>query len=120
MKKKKVIPREYQFKPGVSGNPHGRPKMSKSERELREMIKQAAPDIIDKMIQVSKKGSHNAANLLLKKILPDLSSVEVKEIKEEPEDDSIYTEEQLRAIKAKEDEIEAIKNGGSQGNETQA
>lgn len=113
--KKRGAPKEYQFKPGVSGNPHGRPKMSKSERELRDMIKQAAPDIIDKMIQVSKKGSYNAAKLLLKKILPDLSTVELKDQREEPEDDSIYTEEQLRAIKAKEAEIEAIKAGGKQG-----
>lgn len=63
------------YKKGQSGNPKGRPPIPKSERELRDMIRAIAPEIITALARKAKGGKHQQANILLKKILPDLMNV---------------------------------------------
>lgn len=65
-------------KKGETHNPNGRPKITKSEKELRELIRIHAPEIIDAMAKQAKKGRPAAAGILLKKVISDLASVEVE------------------------------------------
>jgi hypothetical protein len=60
------------FKPGVSGNPNGRPKGKTAATLLRKSIAEAMPDIINTLIVSAKAGDVAAAKVLLDRVCPAL------------------------------------------------
>ncbi len=60
------------FKPGVSGNPKGRPKDKTPATLLRKSIAEAMPEIILSMIEQAKAGDVAAAKCLLDRVCPTL------------------------------------------------
>ncbi|MDP1667091.1 MAG: DUF5681 domain-containing protein [Methylobacter sp.] len=64
--------REHLFKPGVSGNPKGKPKDKTPATLLRKSIAEAMPDIILTLIEQAKAGDVAAAKCLLDRVCPTL------------------------------------------------
>jgi hypothetical protein len=63
------------FKPGQSGNPKGRPPKQKTKTtQLRELIAEAVPEIIEALISEAKKGNVAAASALLDRVCPRLKN----------------------------------------------
>jgi hypothetical protein len=68
-------PKHSQFKPGQSGNPKGKPAMPK---EIRDLIGTHAVEIVNAMAKKAKAGNARAAEVLLKRHTPALTSIEFK------------------------------------------
>lgn len=66
-----------QWKPGVSGNPKGRPKGQGPFAAVREEIAGHMPAIITRLAEQAKEGDVAAARLLMERIYPALKPVEV-------------------------------------------
>lgn len=66
-----------QWKPGVSGNPKGRPKGQGPFAAVREEIAGHMPAIIKRLAEQAKEGDVAAARLLMERIYPALKPVEV-------------------------------------------
>ena len=60
------------FKPGVSGNPRGKPKDKTPATLLRKSIAEAMPEIILTLIELAKSGDVAAAKCLLDRVCPTL------------------------------------------------
>jgi hypothetical protein len=60
------------FKPGVSGNPKGKPKDKTPATLLRKSIAEAMPEIILTLIEQAKGGDTAAAKVLLDRVCPAL------------------------------------------------
>jgi hypothetical protein len=60
------------FKPGVSGNPKGKPKDKTPATLLRKSIAEAMPEIILALIEQAKGGDVAAAKCLLDRVCPTL------------------------------------------------
>lgn len=60
------------FKPGVSGNPKGKPKDKTPATLLRKSIIDDMPDIILKLVEQAKEGDTAAAKILLDRCCPAL------------------------------------------------
>jgi hypothetical protein len=60
------------FKPGVSGNPKGKPKDKTPATLLRKSIAEAMPEIILTLIEQAKGGDVAAAKVLLDRCCPSL------------------------------------------------
>ncbi len=60
------------FKPGVSGNPKGRPKDKTPATLLRKSIVEDMPEIILKLVEQAKSGDTAAAKILLDRCCPAL------------------------------------------------
>ena len=60
------------FKPGVSGNPKGKPKDKTPATLLRKSIAEAMPEIILNLIEQAKNGDTAAAKCLLDRVCPTL------------------------------------------------
>ena len=68
--------REYNFKPGKSGNPAGRPPGVGLQAELRKLIAVETPAVIAELITRAKRGDSQAARLLLERVLPPIKATE--------------------------------------------
>lgn len=66
-----------QWKPGVSGNPNGRPKGRGPFAAVRDEIAEHMPAIITRLAEQAKEGDVAAARLLMERIYPALKPVEV-------------------------------------------
>lgn len=66
------------WKPGQSGNVHGRPAGSGKVAKLREQIDQHVPAIISRLAQQALEGDTSAARLLLERVVPPLRSTEIE------------------------------------------
>jgi hypothetical protein len=60
------------FKPGISGNPKGRPKNKTPATLLRKSIAEAMPEIINTLINSAKNGDVASAKVLLDRTCPAL------------------------------------------------
>ena len=65
------------FQANTSGNLKGRPVRSKKEKIFIEQLFKATPEILEVIITKAKKGNIKACEMVLKKVLPDLKSVEM-------------------------------------------
>lgn len=87
-------------KKGETHNPNGRPPITKTERELREIIAKHAPELIAAMAKGGKQGSAPKAKMLLDKVIGNMASVEIKHSGSielnQVEDLSMLSDEQLR------------------------
>jgi hypothetical protein len=108
--------KKYQFKPGISGNPGGKPKKAK---EYRQKILDEFIPVIEKHLKQAEEGNVQSANFLKSIAFPTLSAIEITDNREEQEEDlSALTDDQLKEIEIKEQEIEQIKGGKRTGNES--
>ncbi|WP_031437954.1 DUF5681 domain-containing protein [Methylobacter tundripaludum] len=64
--------KEHLFKPGVSGNPKGKPKDKTPATLLRKSIVEDMPEIITKLVELAKGGDVSAAKVLLDRCCPAL------------------------------------------------
>lgn len=86
------------FKPGVSGNPAGRPRGIKTDNaRLREAIAGSMPEVIGKLVEMAIAGDTTAAGLLLARVLPPCKPHELPQTFELP---SGTLSEQARAVVA--------------------
>jgi hypothetical protein len=60
------------FKPGISGNPAGRPKGQHPAHKLRNAIVESMPLIIENLVIQAKGGDVQAAKVLLDRVCPTL------------------------------------------------
>ena len=60
------------FKPGISGNPNGRPKDKTPGGKLRKAIEAKADDILQSVINAAVNGDMAACKMLLDRITPTL------------------------------------------------
>lgn len=60
------------FKPGESGNPHGRPRLDQTQCAIRAQIKAAAPAVVDRLITAAIGGDVGASKILLERVVPAL------------------------------------------------
>jgi hypothetical protein len=61
------------FKPGVSGNPRGRPRRARTGPDkLRADLLRQAPEILARLVELAKTGDAAASKLLLDRCLPAL------------------------------------------------
>lgn len=58
------------WKAGQSGNPSGR--AGSQTAELRRLLAEAAPEIIERVIEAARGGDMNAAKLILDRLVPKL------------------------------------------------
>lgn len=88
-------PREFRFKPGQSGNPHGRPKGSSLKADLRAALSMAVPGsptttkqraLVEKLVDEASAGNLNAIKLLF--------SLGSTLLKDEPVSDFVDPDEQ--------------------------
>ena len=63
---------QTKFKPGISGNPNGRPKDKTPATLLRKSIVDDMPEIIKTLVGLAKGGDVQAAKVLLDRICPAL------------------------------------------------
>lgn len=63
---------QTKFKPGISGNPNGRPKDKTPATILRKTIADDMPEIIKTLVGLAKGGDVAAAKVLLDRICPAL------------------------------------------------
>jgi len=64
------------WKPGVSGNPKGRPQGTGEVAKLRASISEHVPEIVKKLVEQAKGGDAAAARLLLERVLPPVKATE--------------------------------------------
>ena len=81
------------FKPGCSGNPHGRPRGALSKRtQLSKLLEPRAVELVEKMIELALDGDAQALRLCIERlipkidqqrvvaVMPDLSTLETSQI----------------------------------------
>lgn len=60
-----------QYKPGISGNPNGRPKGSRDRRTIfRELVEDHKEALVKKSIELALAGNEQMLRLLLDRLLP--------------------------------------------------
>ena len=65
------------FKPGLSGNPKGRPTDTVKAAKIRAQILKAAPEFVAGLITAAQSGDSGAARALLACACPPLKAVEL-------------------------------------------
>lgn len=73
------------WKPGQSGNPHGRKPGTGEVQRLRQEIEAHIPSIVARLVDKAKEGDVAAARLLLERAVPPLKPVEAPQSFEIPD-----------------------------------
>lgn len=68
--------RPTQWKPGVSGNPKGKPPGSGELQKLRAAIGIHVPAILEQLVIAARGGDIQAARLILERVLPPVKAIE--------------------------------------------
>lgn len=100
-----------EFKPGISGNPVGRPKGCTRRTELYNMCRDNADAIIDTTIRLALSGDTVALKLCLERILPKLKdtiSFKMPSVKDKSTDDVL--KEIFESIEGQEVTLDEVKN----------
>ena len=64
------------WKPGVSGNPKGRPPGQSEITRIRASLAGDVPEILARLMTAAKAGDVQAARLILERILPPVKAIE--------------------------------------------
>lgn len=67
---------DTRFKPGVSGNPNGRPRNTGPLGEIRKAIGDEIPAIVAKLVEQAKAGDVQSARVLIERAIPAIKPVE--------------------------------------------
>lgn len=66
---------DTKFKPGVSGNPNGRPKGAGDKRlQYRELLNSRGEQLIDTLVNLALGGDMSAMKLCIERLVPPLKS----------------------------------------------
>jgi len=93
---------DTKFKPGVSGNPAGRPKgISDRRSRHRELLESRAPELIQKAVDLALEGDTQCLKMCLERIIPPCRGEPVQQVMDNQPESSVDQANELVACAMK-------------------